>query len=69
MAYTAMKNLINNAINKFKNGTITSEEYGVFKTNTMNKLDIFLTCDRLTSEQYEELVRMMQIEEVTSNEN
>lgn len=59
MAYTTMKKLITNQNNKLANGSITQEEYELFKVNTMKKLDVFLACDRLTSAQYEELVGML----------
>lgn len=59
MAYTTMKKLITNQNNKLANGSITQEEYELFKMNTMKKLDVFLACDRLTSAQYEELVGML----------
>lgn len=59
MAYTIMKKLITNQNNKLTNGSITQEEYELFKVNTMKKLDVFLACDRLTSAQYEELVGML----------
>lgn len=59
MAYRTMKKLIENQNNKLHNGTITKEDYEIFKTSTMNKLDTFLACDRLTASQYEELVGMM----------
>lgn len=62
MAYTTMKKLITNQNNKLANGTITAEEYELFKANSMKKLDVFLACDRITSAQYEELVAMMQTE-------
>ena len=60
MAYTSMKKLITNENNKLSNGTITQEEYDLFKTNSMKKLDVFLACDRITLNQYEELVAMME---------
>lgn len=59
MAYTTMKKLITNQNNKLANGSITQEEYELFKVNTMKKLDVFLACDRLTASQYEELVGML----------
>ena len=59
MAYRTMKKLIENQNNKLKNGSVTKEDYEIFKTSTMNKLDTFLACDRLTASQYEELVGMM----------
>lgn len=59
MAYKTMKRLIENQNNKLHNGTVTKEEYALFKTSTMDKLDTFLACNRLTTAQYEELVGMM----------
>lgn len=59
MAYVTMKKLITNQNNKLANGSITQEEYELFKVNTMKKLDVFLACDRLTSAQYEKLVGML----------
>ena len=64
MAYITMKKLITNENNKLANGTITVEEYEIWKVSTQNKLDVFYGCNRLTTEQYEELVAMMQTEEV-----
>lgn len=59
MAYRTMKKLIENENNKLENGTITQDEYDLFKANSMKKLDVFLACDRITSAQYEELVGML----------
>ena len=50
-----MKKLIKNENTKLENGTITDEQYEIWKERTKKKLDVFLACDRLTSEQYEEL--------------
>ena len=62
MAYRTMKKLIENENNKLENGTITHDEYDLFKANSMKKLDVFLSCDRITAAQYEELVALMQTE-------
>lgn len=59
MAYITMKKLITNEKNKLSNGVISQEDYELFKMNTMNKLDVFLACNRITTAQYEELVGMM----------
>lgn len=59
MAYITMKKLITNEKNKLSNGVISQEDYELFKVNTMNKLDVFLACNRITTAQYEELVAMM----------
>lgn len=59
MAYTTMKRLIENENNKLENGTISEDIYALWKESTLNKLDVFLACNRLTSAQYEELVGML----------
>jgi hypothetical protein len=59
MAYTAMRKLIENENNKLENNTITQEVYDLWKESAQNKLDIFLACNRITSEQYEELTGML----------
>lgn len=60
MAYTCMKKLIQNENNKLANGTVTTEEYNLWKVQTQKKLDVFFACDRLTGAQYEELADMIQ---------
>lgn len=59
MAYTSMKKLIANANAKLESGGMTQEEYDLFKNNSMNKLDVFLACNRLSGEQYTELSGML----------
>lgn len=59
MAYTSMKKLITNQNIKYMNGTVDAESYNMCKITTMNKLDVFLTGDRITQVQYEELVGML----------
>lgn len=49
MTYKLMKRLIENGI---KNGTLDREA-------TMLKLDVFLMADRITAEEYQELVELM----------
>lgn len=60
MAYRSMSKLITNENLKLAKGECTREDYDAFKILTMNKLDVFLTCNRLTSSQYEELVNLLQ---------
>jgi hypothetical protein len=60
MAYTTMKKLITNQNNKLTNGTISQEDYDLWKESAQNKLDVFMACNRLTNAQYEELVGMIQ---------
>ena len=59
MAYTSMKKLIINENKKYRNASITVEEYDLWKSNTQNKLDVFFACNRLTQMQYEELCDML----------
>ena len=59
MAYVSMKKLIANENSKYESGVITAEEYGIWKTNTQNKLDVFFACNRMTQAQYEELCGML----------
>ena len=59
MAYVSMKKLIANENSKYESGVITAEEYGIWKTNTQNKLDVFFACNRMTQAQYEELCDML----------
>lgn len=51
MAYNLMKRIINNAK---KDGTLEEKRAGI-----MDKLDAFLAADRLTADQYRELVELM----------
>lgn len=59
MAYRSMVKLINNENALFEAGRVTAEEYTSWKSNTMNKMDVFLACDRITEDQYQELVGML----------
>ena len=59
MAFKNCKKVIENNIRKMNSGEITSEEYQVFKSDMVNKLDVFLLNNRITKEQYEELLRLM----------
>jgi hypothetical protein len=59
MEYTAMKKLIENQNKKLTIGQVTQEEYDSWKTKQLDKLGIFLSMDRITSEQYEELVGIL----------
>ena len=59
MAFKNYKKVIENNIRKMNSGEITSEEYQVFKSDMTNKLDVFLLNNRITKEQYEELLKLM----------
>lgn len=59
MAYISMKRLIENEKIKLENGMSTKEEFDLYKKQSLKKLDVFLACDRMTSEQYTELVGML----------
>ncbi len=60
MAYRSMLKLINNENALKESGAISDEEYATWKESTMNKLDVFLACNRITEAQYQELVGMLQ---------
>ena len=59
MAYTTMKKLIANQNIKYNNEVISDDSYRLWKASTLNKLDVFLACDRITQEQYEELNNLL----------
>lgn len=59
MAYRSMLKLITAENSAYDKGQVTDAEYAAWKENTMNKLDIFLTCNRITEDQYTELVGML----------
>lgn len=60
MSYKSMKKLIENQNLLLAKGAISEAEYTIWKVSAMNKLDVFLAFNRLTEEQYEELVGMLQ---------
>ena len=59
MTYKNCKKVIENQIKKKNSGVITSEDYENFKIDTTNKLDVFLLNNRITKEQYTELIGLM----------
>ena len=59
MAYRSMLKLITAENSAYDKGHVTDAEYVAWKENTMNKLDVFLACNRITEEQYTELVGML----------
>lgn len=59
MAYMSMKRIITNENDQFNAGSITSDEYNLWKEITQNKLDVFFACNRLTQTQYEELCGLL----------
>ena len=59
MAYSTMKKLILAKNTQYNKGSITQYEYEMWKNSQISKLDVFLTCDRITLAQYEELVGML----------
>lgn len=58
MAYSTMKKLILAKNTQYNKGSITQYEYEMWKSSQISKLDVFLTCDRITNEQYIELKDM-----------
>lgn len=59
MTYKNCKKVIENQIKKRNAEIITAEEYETFKSDMTNKLDVFLLNNRITKEQYTELVGIM----------
>jgi hypothetical protein len=59
MAYYSMAKLIANENKLLETGQVTKEEYELFKQNSMNKLDVFLSANRITASQYKELSEML----------
>jgi hypothetical protein len=59
MTYKNCKKVIENQIKKRNAETITAEEYEAFKIDMTEKLDVFLLNNRITKEQYTELVGIM----------
>ena len=59
MTYKNCKKVIANQIEKRNAEVITAEEYEAFKSDMTNKLDVFLLNDRITKEQYAELIGLM----------
>lgn len=59
MTYKNCKKVIENQITKRNAEVITAKEYETFKSDMTNKLDVFLLNDRITKEQYAELIGIM----------
>lgn len=58
MAYSTMKKLIATKNAQYNKGNVTQYEYEMWKNSQVSKLDVFLACDRITDEQYSELMDM-----------
>ena len=59
MAYKTMKKLIEDKKYLLSIEAITQEEYQIFKASALDKLDTFLSCNRLTDVAYTELVTLI----------
>ena len=59
MAYKTMKKLIEDRKYLLSTGAITQEEYQIFKASALDKLDTFLSCNRLTDTAYAELITLI----------
>ena len=59
MTYKNCKKVIENKKAKVNDGVITTEEYETFKSDMADKLDVFLLNNRITKEQYNELIGIM----------
>ena len=58
MAYSSMKKIINAKNTEYDRGAVTAQRYLIWKEQQMKKLDVFLACDRITDDEYTELVGM-----------
>ena len=56
--YKKLKLIITHYNEQYKNSEITAEEYKSFKTDTLEKMDTFILCNRFSSEKYKELFDM-----------
>lgn len=59
MIYESMKTVITHENDAYKNGSKTGEEYKLWKADTEKKLKVFLKGNRLTQDQYDELIGML----------
>ena len=59
MTYKNCKKVIETNIRKMNTGEITTEDYQVFKSDMTDKLDVFLLNNRITKDQYNELLGLM----------
>ena len=59
MTYKNCKKVIENTIREMNNGEITAEAYEAFVSNMTEKLDVFLLNNRITKDQYNELLKTM----------
>ena len=58
MAYSSMKKIITAKNAEYDRGAVSAERYLIWKDQQMRKLDVFLACDRITDDEYTELVGM-----------
>lgn len=58
MAYWAMSKVIAAKNAEYERGAVTAERYLIWKEQQMRKLDAFLARDRITDDEYAELVGM-----------
>ena len=58
MAYSSMKKIITAKNAEYDRGAVTPQRYLVWQEQQMRKLDVFLACDRITDDEYTELVGM-----------
>ena len=58
MAYWAMSKVIKAKNAEYERGAVTAERYLIWKEQQMKKLDVCLACDRITDDEYAELVGM-----------
>lgn len=59
MVYNSARLLIQNTLNKKENGSMTEDEFNLWKETMENKLNVFYLMNRLTESQYKELSSML----------
>ena len=59
MTYNNCKTLIEKNVTKLNSKVISSEKYQEFKEDMIKKLDVFLLNDRISKEEYTELIGLM----------
>lgn len=59
MVYNSARLLIQNTLNKKENGSMTEDEFNLWKETMENKLNVFYLMNRLTESQYRELSSML----------
>ncbi len=57
--YTRLKMLVENRAAGYRDGSVPQEEWENFKTVTLQQMDTFLLCRRITNDQYKALFELL----------